>query len=781
MAESNSYPLSSIFRSLSLILHDRLLAKQGRRIDLYFDTTDLIAGLVGFRQYVDLDVRPPRLKSQFYWPRALVDCLYASGWLGTCFLLPPHQAEFLRLIEDGKVFHRGGRRDEQIDEFLKLLDFSSSPQRHSIRGTTGEELYRFIREQAGNSDKAFKAVQCILYRPEERLGIWQERQMLRPCPYEFDYVRLTKSSRFKILLENFEDARPGHYYNNFADAVSLAMLADLTERAISDPSVSLPRFFDTGGLFQKVSNESGLEPILQPVMPDGSRFTVLIDANYLIYKATFDSPLRQSRQGSPVLSGYLVAPEELHKRLEQIVGSSESFSLDPQILSDRVIDLDAIDQSDIEGKPLSEVIKELADVSFLKNIWLEEIAERELADFAERFNAEDIDSEEFRQGVSRVLVQARRTFEEKAGDFERLNMLWHELKDGILQLRVNFATTKSPPQEIIRDQLLRFSLPEMVKSQIDEVLGKLLDKRLAETDITASGQWPTLVEAYFEASRPGAVNLNKAQFAAAVLWAMKSYKNIIGILRNVIGRPDNLSVDLLFAGACFRARLESRRGEEILRRLVDRMSDLQRNFGKLTPIQLKQLADHAIGVGYLQFHLWHSRNYAVEWREGTNGGKRPMDEDGEKLLRGAADSAHKAVRAILRLETIAPDLEKETEKKRVYAINQVLYYLTELGDSGLMEEMSNAAAELPMYKDSAQDLWQPTFHDTLARYHHFLSVRSRKRNLQTAYEEIQEAVRQSWLGKEGAPWDDLVNQYYPVVLAAKDRLEEIIHQEARHG
>jgi hypothetical protein len=775
---TTNHAVFSIYRGLALIDQDREAEQAGRSVELYLDTVDVRIGLAGFYGYVERTGSEVHLATnRFEQPRALVNCLQASGWLGACFLLPPHQAEFRRSVEDGRAFPNGGGewREEQIKEFFSLLGFSSE-NRQSIHFLNGEELYDFVREQAETAEKAFKAVQSILYRPEERFRIWRQKNLLQLCPHRFDYIRLTRSERFKKLLDAFSEIRPGrsHENNNFADAVSLAMLMQLCSVANGNEKAPLPRFFDSSGLFGRVAARSGTESELLIRVADAWN-PVLVDADSLIYAATFHGP----DAARPSYKSSAVDPEKLFQQLKRIVGGSAGESDGSGMVLSKLdkVDLNALDHLEIDGRPLREVVNELANLSFLNNIWLEQIAKRELTDLAERFKAEfntdEVRSRKFRSGLKRVIQKAKNFLQEKANDYELLNSIWHELRDGVLLLRSRFGESPRRPFDVIRDlELLRFGLPTTVKAAIQRIMSRLLDEKIESNQVISLDQWSQLVDDYFEARQEPREHLHEAQVAAAALWAMERYRSIVELLDSIAGQGGPVSIDIIYAAACFRGRLKDRGGEQVLADLGKKAKPLGQALEYEDRNHLMEEAELAIGTGYLYFHLWHSRNYIVEWREGAGeNSKLPMDEEGNRLLLAAAESARRAVKILVRLEQIVGRVNEEVEQKKVYALNQKLYYLTELGlsDAGSLNEMDNAATELSAYKDAAPELWWPTFHDTLARYHHLLALRAK--NLETAYQQIKEAVRQSEQALAAQPWKPLYD-YRSSVLIAKTRIEE---------
>ncbi len=776
MTTSVEHAVSRIYGSLELLQQDLDIERSGGRIDFYFDTADACVALRGFHEYVDWESQPHQLKKEkFNELRTLVDCLLASDWLGPFYLLSPHQAEFVRLLDDGRMFpQEQRRRDLSIDEFLELLGLGYGRDHPPIKELNGEELYDFVRQQADTAEEAFKAVQCILYRAEERLKIWHGTDLLLPTPHKFDYTRLTNTAAFSRILDAFETVRIGQYYNNFADAVALSMLLVLCREANKREEKHVPRFFDSHGFFRRIAKRAQVEDALCVELSNGARTPVLVDADYFVNKAIF----RSRSHGAEIEAPPAVNPEELLDRLRQISGYGEENQSDPTAS----MDLEALDRITIGKMTLREVVNDLSELSFLKNIWLDQLARDELAKFAERFDAVSVESEEFKSGVQDVIDQTKNKLKANTEAYERLNTIWHNLKSDILALRKKLGLSpvdQKTSNIMIRDMdLLRFSLPGDIKAKIIEIMAHLLDKKVPDEHVTRLEQWSQLVDAYFEGRRTPETSLGKAQVAAAVLWRCGKYEEIIHLLEDIAGKGNPQSIDFLYAAACFRSGHKHGRGEDILHQLVDMLTSLEGELDGFDEERYRRAADLSVGIGYLFFHLWHSRNYAVEWREAQlETSKKSIDEDGRNLLRAAINSARKAVEMIKVLEVKGGSgFDLDMQMKKVYAVNQKLYYLTELGPAGEdeIQEMDAASTDLSEYKDASPDLWQPTFYDTLARHSHFLATRARK--IGTRIELLEEAVKQSKKAEEDAPHNDLIIQYHRVVLHAKAKAEEDAHQ-----
>src|SRR5207247_9576516 len=71
----------------------------------------------------------------------------------------------------------------------------------------------------------------------------------------------------------------------------------------------------------------------------------------------------------------------------------------------------------------------------------------------------------------------------------------------------------------------------------------------------------------------------------------------------------------------------------------------------------------AVGLAYLNFHLWHRLGFSAQWRPQAETLPRPASEEGNRLIREALAFASQAYRA-------SKDVDMQ---KHVYALNQYLY------------------------------------------------------------------------------------------------------------
>jgi hypothetical protein len=770
MPEFLARPLSRLSHSLALVCEDQLVTKNGMKVVLYCDTHVVVAALHGIMEYFDPREGQGRLTTylsgeeiRFEQPQALVACLLASGWLGSFRLLPPHGAEVARLLDDGRLFPAEGRRNRLIDEFLRAIGFRPEGESEvlSITELNPDEMYALVKRYADQAERAFKAVQCILFTPQERLVRWHKQNLLRATPFDFDYPRLARSKGFSELLLAFSRNR-NRQASDYADSVVLVMLRELCRRAEAVGEV--PRFFDSTGFLTRMARETGIEEELWTRLPDGSRVRVLVDPDYLIQKASFLSAPGNAGNAGTSLA---IDPGDLLARLRKIT-NGDGTQAETEVVEN------ILQNERIGSVHLSSILDDLSTFAFLKNVWLEELAREELKDFADRFGRKVVESEAFKAELDEAILRLRSDLEEKAKSFAQIYEAWHVLRDGLLRLR-KYEKERSVDQELdfdpIRDlELVRFCLPASVGAAVSAIMLKLLDDALEDSQLVRLRRWSELVEKYYAARKDPECDLEAAQVTAAVLWVIKKDKLIVELLERVAGKTDELSVDLFYAAACF--RLASGRGEEVLEGLNARLRMLMTEKSFLSSAQREEAANLGIGVGYLSKHLWDRNGHEAWWMRGRgeeNGGE--INGSGAELLRWAVDSATFAVAMFQ-----ATEHRNGIDMKMLYALNQKLFYYTLLGptEQEQMAEMSTAYRALKERKYRSRELWQATFDDSLARYHHF---RSRQAvDPKGVLRQLRQALEYSSRAIKGAPHDDLITGYHSTLV---DEVTEVEAKLAR--
>ncbi len=749
--------LEAIYRTLRIEVQDQHLAAAGRPVALFFDTVDVRRALLGMWDYVDNPAasRFTVRKEIFQQESALVAALLAAGWLGPFRMLPPHQAEILRQLDRNEAFStttawRPAVQD-RFFEALGLLRRDSDPSGDttppSLKDLSAESRRRFLRDQKDKAPQLFKAVQCVRYPWWQRLELWRREgdELLDLRSLGLDIADLTERPEFNPVAERFAAIRGDHSerstagpemalrFNDFADAVALMALLELVERYQRDELAMAPRFF-SNETFHDVARHCGLTDRLMIRTPDGVSTPVLCNARYFITKAS----LRQ-RKGS----GDGLDPVLLYDQLDEIFDGSRPGGLE------------ILDQARIHDRSLGQILEDLQEFAFFRNVWLQTSADEELADIVARLNTElEGRQPAVDRAVARVIQKTKDELSANAEQYQELSHAWVRIEEALRRLRAEHSDPR--PVEPVRDfKLIRFGLTEGATDKVRKLLPALLDQALTTEQVWKERSWHQLMRSYLRARERREDGLEHAEYVAATLWCLQQYDELAELLTPYARDARSTPVALLYAGACIRAaRPQLNRAESVLKPLIARKAKAAAEFGRSpNHATLEAYANLCIGLAYLHFHIFERRCAGWSWRN-VDQGPSDLDPDARATISYAIDLAREACDAFTRARLAQVDLGDEhsdLQQKEAYAQNQRLYYLLELGDPERATEIDAAYERLAPIKKIRHDLWLWTFSDTLARYFHFEAVWSDRESdwteaMDIAQKHISEAVG-------GGPYD----------------------------
>ncbi len=734
--------------NLDLLIEDHELEKQDISVDLYFDTLDVTHSVLGVETYFfagTFDV-----KEIFQAPmdrplrdRTLVLCLAFSGRLGPFKLLPPHQAEFLASLNRDFGVYTHLPPKQMVSQFLDAVSRTESVKKEAslLRDSDEEKTLEYVRQHAGSATNFFKILQLI------RGVTWQERlvklrrdRLLRLTRHDFDYEELLDSSVFHTLYKEFEQIREERATANFADAIALTMLTKKVEEIRKDNFKSIPRFFvssertDETPLFLTVINRAGLGDAFSYSVLNQSSSSVLRRSDYFVFKSTFQKPHDSKGKES---GSEMTRPKELLNLRDSISSILEAPSLvQPQ-------QLDAITFS---GKKLSQVIDDLNTFLFFTNVWLPSSTQDvQLAVKDLKEAADELKSREFKRGVSEGIEAAKAILQENVIQYQLIRRMWLGVETAVKSLKGQWGSDEDI--DYSRDfGLLRFAFPDSAYMRINQVLEGLLkgaeEGRLTHSNLIAACYLahlsPTKNEKY----------VDDLAAAASVLWVAELYRQLVDLLSEVEPLP-HYSLELILAAALSEMHHKETRGTRIINKLY-RMYLKTKN--------VRERANLAVGLAYLYFHFWRRMGYAPSW-----------DSDGDSAKRDATDAGRESINRSIKLALEAYNLLGDWDmKKKVYALNQYVYYLVMGGDKSSLNLMHDAANNLLRYKEQGDtEWWQHRFDDTLARYYYRLASSASELgswdvNISTAVGYADEAYRR-------APWDKVARTFRDRVRNRKER------------
>lgn len=757
--------VAELHRVLEIEVQDLELKKNGIQVELFFDTADVLSAVLGMREYIVGEGPMARVDADaFNGTTALVDCLLGAGLLGRIRLLPPHQAEFLAHLERDDVFQRAKEPELPVEEFLHRigLSLSDAGPRKSLTEMSGPELNRFVKRQAGGAQRLFKAIHCIQYDWWHRLQEWRGGP-LNTDPLNIDSTQLVRSLSFPTILAEFQTARPRRAdrfmpfsptsrpatRNNFADAVALTTLLELVRRYRDEGAGLVPRFFDATGLFARVAASAGVEDDLSIRIDDGAKAPVLVSPGYLINRATFRATANEPR----TVADDSIDVRELHEKIGDILGDEH-----------RKARLLALEEVKVAKRTLGKVIRDLVECSFLENVWLQRFELQELA-LRLKVIPEQMASSEFHENVERVIEATKEELTKNAQQYKTLCATWIELHDWLLSLRTRHRDVQKGARSFhaLRDlELVRFGLPGHIQEQVGQIIGGLLPNVVDDDELLRQQAWHRLVGACLY----GRGDAEKAELAAAILWAMRAYTRIVGLLQPHLGKTGRYSTDLIYAAACFEGRTRLERGRAVLKRLSAECERLSEDGNSADPQLAAQLA---IGIAYLFNHFWRARGNQAAWRSRQDP-RVPPNPDDDVLIAEAVRFARMA-------RSYAEDALRQSQQPGVdwamrltYAVNQHLYYLVEQGISTKKAEMEITARRLEELRIAWPDAWQYTFDDTLARYFHFLARTHSDPAVKCDF--LERAFRHAGKAAALAPWDDFVTTFEDQLARELAQLKE---------
>lgn len=693
--------------NLDFQLEDLALEASGFVCDIYMDSSDVTDAVLGMMAFDDPGVGFE--VEHFHKKRTLVHCLAASGWLGKIHMLPPHQAEFLNLLNIYFGDSSQGRLETLATTFMKTVGVQGSIDVGALRTMSKEKLAEFVNQQAGSAEKFFKAVECINGNWQTRLWAWRDKKVLELERGEYDYTSLIHSENFKRLKKAFDNRRDKPM-SNFADAMSVCILVSLFESFKNDKTKRVPRFFVSRKLFPEAMKEAGIYTQLQCEDSKRGRLSVLRKEDYFVFKSMFRPP-STIQAGDRGYMAEFTKPENLRRIRDRVAELLEA----QEPLTEELIN-----QVDVAGKALSAVIEDFEKLGFLQNVWLRyaaltdvQGAARRLVDAARELQ----ESAKFWKGVEQAVNETRDALKRNVTEYKAIRSLWTELKGKADHLRVHLGGTMSEGFDIFWQLgLLRFAFPESAEERINNVLKALLGGGEGERNARAS-----IIAAYQTRQSEPEKMLEDLALAAAGLWVTKMYVELVKLFERMRGLA-HPSLKIVYAAALFRLKMKTDLGRKLIAELERQYKSSQDE---------RDRGDLAVGIAYLNFHLAESLGYKAPWREESGPSAVVTSEDIQRSIKNAITYAKSACGA-LRTGNI---------KKKVYAVNQYLYYMVEGGGDELLPEMNRAAVELMEYKRPNRELWQYRFDDTLARYYHRLA---RSEESETKRDEFMRiAIRRS--------------------------------------
>jgi DNA-binding transcriptional regulator GbsR (MarR family) len=739
MSGSLKEKVAWFLKHLDWQLEDLQIEKENLPIDTYFDTADVLKIVLGMQGFYTVE-GGFKIES-FGRERTLVHCLAASGWLGTIKMLSPHQAEFLTLLN--MDFGVGLERDLKglawrFLEAVKVVGHSMS-KAMPLDNMSDESLLKFVKNRAVSAINLFKAVQCIRGNWQTRLVKLRQSGLLQLDTEKVDYTTIVNREEFEKLKQAFDLKRPERKVNNYADAVAVTILIMRLEKL--EELKRVPRFFVSTGLFREAVEDAGIaDSLCFTINSDDSkdeRPSVLREADYFLFKSMFRPP-PELLSPADKHTLYFTEYRDLQKLRDQVaVILTAQDSLTPN----------EVDKIQVKGRPLSTVIEELEKLSFLENVWLPFSGEKDvqlaLRDLGEA--AEQLKSREFQRVVDKAVKVTKEELAKNVEGYKKIKSLMSQLEQSVRKWRDNIPDLNQVPDVFWDLGLLRFGFPKSSHQRIHNIFEGLLGDN--ESQVSAR---KSVIMAFHSGNKSTAKHIDELATAAAVLWVVERMDaELIELLENIDPLP-HYSLKIIYAAAIFRLKRNMDKGKRMLRQL-------QGEYDKAVNPQDK--ANLAVGIAYLFFHLWKASGHKASWRPSFGYQKKAANDNSQALINNAIKYANKAKDACSASKT-------KDHQKRVYAINQYLYYMVEGGEDNCKSTMIRTATELLEHKEEDNRIWQYRFDDTLARHYHRLARSSPGQREWLEY--INAALRLSNAALIDSHGDREVDRYLDVLKMEKD-------------
>lgn len=740
--------LTWFLKNLDLLLEDFALEDQAISVDLYFDTRDITHAVLGLERFYYAGAYD--VKDSFQAPRdrplrdrTLVLCLAFSGRLGTVRMLPPHQAEFLAGLNRDFGIHEKLPPKQMVRQFLEAVSETDSIKQEAsiLREADEETTLEYVRAHAGSAANFFKIIQLIRgITWRERFVTLRQTGTLELKSHELDYKEIVDSNEFKVLYKTLGGLRKRKSHANFADAVALTILGGQVKKMETGERNAVPRFYvssesaDVKPLFLTVIEKADLASLFS--YGDSNRKSVLRESDYFIFKSIFETP-NASNDGA-------ARKRRLSDQAELVELREDVFSI---LKSSSYIRPEQLSDISFAGKNITQVIDDLNTFLFFTNVWLP--SSRQEIDLAVQDlteAADELKSERFTQTVGQGIAEAKAVIEQNVAQYQLIRQMWEEIEIATRSLQADLTV----PEDIDYSRdfgLLRFSFPDTAYERINQVLEDLLSGTKEEGRLTHSN---VITACYMAHILPEKRYVNDVAAAAAVLWVAERYRELIKLLSQINPLP-HYSLQLIFAAAMFETQEEEIRGKEILKELNERYQNAES----------EERSNLAVGLAYLYFHYWRLRGHNPSW-------DRDQNEITAERTRNDKDLISTSIKLALEAYT---SLGEKDMRKKVYSLNQYLYYMVMADDPSLAAELHRVADILLWYKEQGDlDWWQHRFDDTLARYYYSLVASAENEEAEDFY--ISKAIEYSDYAFRRAPWDRVSRTF-------KDRLQNRKGRNAR--
>lgn len=731
--------ISKFHSHLKMLLEDIKLEREGYELAFYFDTGHLQRAALGYKDYYRDDniFKGGKFKDDI----TLVCSLISGGFVGQFRLLAPHQDEFLAKInsefdgtgyDDWKAESRKFVNDTELD--LNADEFLSQ-----LRAQNNEDLIRRFTEHVETTKKAFNVSHCLLPW-DRRVTGWNRKKLLYIDDGKPEYDAIFSSHEFEALKGSFDQNR-NHQINNFIDATALSILVLKTREFKNGDSKLAPRFFlprsEANNYSRTALKDTGLLSQLKYTF-EGRESGVLRNEDYFFYRSYFLQKQRNT-QGEPTPE-WEQNIQKLYEKVSDIV-NEQAFK--------------KVEQIDFgEDNSLQEVIDEMENYSFLKNVWIEFINSGELKFILQGLDEIERQFEQARESyraisfsetVRNELRKIRNNIFDNLDDVRRASILWEEVSKAVRELRAKIRDSNWDEHALFRNRkLFRYGFPQRLHALIKETLASLLsNEATAESTKKATSRMVIL----FMKARSAEENLSQDELIllTAVLCAL----DLKTALRRLLSpkRKSNLhySLKIALVGAELETSYEKGKG------LIDELERLY--YSENT--RATEQADLAVGLTYLYYYAWLAKKKEAERQDVHAGEDSAVNQEINRLINHAIVFAERATSMV----------SNQHPEQKTYALNQYLFCLVESGSTEHNKKMNEVFTQLND-KRGQGDVWSYMYYDTLAHYLRWRAMRQMDRKQKAVL--MKEAIDLSDAAVELAPHDEEIKKFHTKLIDESD-------------
>jgi hypothetical protein len=718
-------------RNLDLQIQDIEIERYGINIDIYFDTVDIQNAVLGMHAFLTPTRSYRKRMGDFIETKVgdttLVQTLFVSGILGSVKMLPPHQAEFLTLLNmDFGLGKSQAVSDNKVNEFLGQLISSQVLKREisPLVNMNYEDQLLYVRKNVDSAISVFKFVELARGLTwEARLRQYVKDGFLHLDSPTFDYISLSQRDVFVSLRKAFDDKRPGpdKVENNMADAFAACALIELVEKFRKKETKALPLFFISTFLSKEILQSPDIQNLLTLEI-NGSEYSVLRDADYFIFKGTFRSRLPSVKVSNQESRGDIEELSDLRNKIKEIIEAQEPLAPD------------SIKKIMVGSRPLLEILQDIRNLTFYEKVWVPyskvKYTRSLLTEVGEQ--AKQLQSDEFRKAVEQNLIEVKAALAANVREYKWFSSLWYELESKNNSFIQDYKRGKEKVADPYWEfSLIRFDVPLRGLDKLKE----LIDSLLSGDEEAEKGTFNYLISIIILFRQGNKVNEDELTATFSILWILELDKQLINLLSPRKKDLPNYLLSML-AASMLRQRNELNTAKSI----IDKISDLFQQKG----ISLTEKGHIAFTLGYLYYRYWMAQGYSPCWRRRPDIHKEIENAQGTGLIERAVEYASFAY------NSFGP-----SDKVRIITLSQYLHYMVEEGNELNLNVMDELAGNLATCKQH-KDLWHFRFDNTMARYFHFKAYIAKKSGdknawrimIESAIKHIGDAIQYGWRDKE---------------------------------